>query len=66
MTKEEQNVELRRRFIFVYSRNKMLYLRDQGFRYLFKSYNGKTHSVFYVFDRTPEINQALSEYLEKI
>lgn len=66
MTKEEQNIELRRRFIFVYSRNKMLYLRDQGFRYLFKSYNSKTHSVFYVFDRTPEINQALSEYLEKI
>ena len=61
-TNEEFNKSIRDRFIFVYSCRRMLYLKDNGFRYLFKCYNENSHCNFWVFDATPEIREALAVY----
>ena len=62
MTQEELQKSIRERFISVYSCRKMLYLKDNGFRYLFKCFNDGSKCNFWVFDATPEIRQALNEY----
>jgi hypothetical protein len=62
MTQEELQKSIRERFISVYSCRKMLYLKDNGFRYLFKCFNDGSKCNFWVFDVTPEIRQALNEY----
>ena len=61
-TQEEITKSIRERFIIVYSCRKMLYLKDNGFRYLFKCFNENSHCNFWVFDATPEIREALAEY----
>ena len=61
-TQEEITESIRKRFIIVYSCRKMLYLKDNGFRYLFKCFNENSRCNFWVFDSTPEIRQALSKY----
>lgn len=61
-TQEEIQESIRKRFIIVYSCRKMLYLKDKGFRYLFKCFNEGSRCNFWVFDATPEIRQALAEY----
>jgi hypothetical protein len=40
----------------------MLYLKDNGFRYLFKCFNENSHCNFWVFDATPEIREVLNQY----
>jgi hypothetical protein len=40
----------------------MLYLKDNGFRYLFKCFNENSKCNFWVFDATPEIREVLAEY----
>lgn len=61
-TQEEIQKSISERFIIVYSCRKMLYLKDNGFRYIFKCFNEGCRCNFWVFDVTPEIRQALSEY----
>lgn len=62
MTDEEFTNDLRSRFIYVYSGRKMLYLRKNGFRYLFKCFNEHSKCNFWVYDATKEIGKALDEY----
>jgi hypothetical protein len=40
----------------------MFYLKDKGFRYLFKCFNEGSRCNFWVFDATPEIREALAVY----
>ena len=61
-TQEEITASIRERFIIVYSCRKMLYLKDNGFRYLFKCFNEGSRCNFWVFDATPEIREALAVY----
>jgi hypothetical protein len=61
-TQEDVKKEIRERFIICYSCRKMLYLKSKGFRYLFKCFNEQSRCNFWVFDATPEVRQALSEY----
>ena len=61
-TQEEITESIRERFIIVYSCRKMLYLKDNGFRYLFKCFNENSRCNFWVFDATPEIREVLAEY----
>ena len=61
-TQKEIQESIKERFIIVYSCRKMLYLKDNGFRYLFKCFNEGSKCSFWVFDATPEIRQALSKY----
>ena len=63
MTKYEQTNKTSDRFIIVYSLRKMIYLKEKGFYYLFECFNRNSKSNFWVFDMTPEIKQALSEYV---
>lgn len=63
MTKYEQNNKTSDRFVIVYSLRKMIYLKEKGFYYLFECFNRNSKSNFWVFDMTPEIKQALSEYI---
>lgn len=62
MTTYEQNLKTSDRFIICYSVRKMKYLKDNGFYYLFKCINERSNSPFWVFDLTPEMRTALSEY----
>ena len=61
-TQEEIQRSISDRFIIVYSCRKMLYLKDNGFRYLFKCFNEGCRCNFWVFDATPEIRESLGEY----
>ena len=61
-TQEEIQKSISDRFIIVYSCRKMLYLKDNGFRYLFKCFNEGCRCNFWVFDVTPEIRESLGEY----
>lgn len=56
------NSKLSERFIFCYSKRKMNYLRDRGFRYLFKCIHKVNQRPFWVFDKTDEVSIALTEY----
>jgi hypothetical protein len=62
MTQYEKENNISDRFIIVYSCRKMRYLKDNGFRYLFKCFNEKSKSAFWVFDATPEIRKSLANY----
>lgn len=62
MTKYEEINKTSDRFIIVYSQRKLFYLKDMGFTYLFKCFNDRTRSPFWVFDVTPEIREALDNY----
>jgi len=59
---ELKNKEITDRFVIVYSCRKMLYLKEQGFRYLFKCFNERSNCPFWVFDALPEVREALSRY----
>jgi hypothetical protein len=61
-TQEEVTKSIRERFVIVYSCRKMCYLKDNGFRYLFRCFNENSKCNFWVFDSTPEIRQALDGY----
>lgn len=63
MTDYEENNRTRDRFIIVYSKRKLIFLKDKGFNYLFECFNRNSKSNFWVFDKTDEIKQALSEYV---
>lgn len=62
MTKYEQKNKIKERFIIVYSWQKILYLKELGFIYLFKCFNEKSHAPFWVYDVSPEIRKALDNY----
>lgn len=62
MTKYEEINKTSDRFIIVYSQRKLFYLKDMGFTYLFKCFNDRTYSPFWVFDVSPEIREALDNY----
>jgi hypothetical protein len=63
MTKYEQKNNTSDRFIIVYSLRKMIYLKENGHYYLFECFNKNSKCNFWVFDMTPEIKVALSEYV---
>lgn len=50
------------RFIICYSCRKMLYLKENGFKYLFKCFNEASKCNFWVFDATPAIRESLDKY----
>lgn len=56
------------RYILVYSLNKLNYLRDCGFRYIFKAVDVEKSAkegknvYFYVFDRNRNIECCLQDY----
>lgn len=63
MTRYEQINKTSDRFLIVYSLRKMIFLKDKGFYYLFECFNRNSKSNFWVFDMTPEIKEALKQYV---
>lgn len=62
MTKYDIENNIRERFIICYSCRKMIYLKDNGINYIFKCFNEKARTPFWVFDKTQEITKALAKY----
>lgn len=60
----DKNIKLQD-FYFCYDSRVAKWLRyDKGFNFLFKAIHPNTNKVFHLFIKSPEIDQAIAEYLE--
>lgn len=68
MTRQEFEIyrnELMERFIWVYSKDELNFLKNKGYRYLFRCTHSKTGRYFWVFDKTESIVKDLSDFKEE-
>lgn len=49
-------------FFYCYNKNLFSYLKDKGFRYIFTALHITTNSQFFLFEKTKELDEALSSY----
>lgn len=51
-----------RDFFFCYTIAMSMYLREQGFSYIFKAKSIKNNETFTLYMKSPELQQALNKY----
>ena len=57
---------LKKNFIFCYSPKVMNYLRHRGVRYICKSNHELTNSPFWLYMRTPDVEEVMREYRDSL
>ena len=68
MTRHEFEIyrnELMARFIWVHSKDELNFLKNKGYRYLFRCTHFKTGRYFWVFDKTESIEKDLDDFKEE-
>ena len=65
MTRHEFEIyrnKLMERFIWIQSKDELKFLKDKGYRYLFRCTHFKTGRYFWVFDKTESIVKDLADF----
>jgi hypothetical protein len=65
-TEKEFRKVLKDKFIFCYSPKVMNYLRHRGCRYICKSNHEMTNSPFWLYMRTPDVEEMMTEYRDSL
>jgi hypothetical protein len=62
ISEQEHKKMLKDNFIFCYSPKVMNYLRHRGCHYICKSNHEVTNSPYWLFMRTPDVEELMTEY----
>jgi hypothetical protein len=60
------NINVTNKYFFCYSINLFRHIRDSGIQYISKGINPSTGRSFWLFERTDELNDKLTEWKYKL
>lgn len=55
-----------RDFFFCYKKSMSMYLKEQGFHYVFKARSIKNDETFTLYQKSPQLQEALDKYDNKL